>query len=80
MYPVRFQVIDEKRRRAQSPGEGIRPKDDAYAGDKMHGDGNIDDTKETPAGEHDKHGHVGLARAAANARNAVGKGQQTIEE
>ena len=75
MYPVGIEVIEEKGDRTQPPGERIRPKNDADTVNEMHGDGDIENTDQAPAGEHDKHGNARFARAAADARDTMGKRQ-----
>lgn len=80
VHPIGFEVIDEENERTQPPGEGIRPKNDGDVMHEMHDDADVDDADETPAGEHDQHGHARPSRAAANARNAMRKGEQTVKQ
>jgi len=42
--------------------------------------GNIDDTDEAPAGQHDEHGNIRFARASANPRDTVRKREQAIKQ
>ena len=80
MQPVGFKEVDEENDAAHAPGKRIGREDDVDFGHKRHDDGDIGHAQHTPDGKHDEHRHRRLARAAHNARDAVGKGQEAEEQ
>ena len=80
MYPVGFQEVDQEHDAAAGPGDGIGPGDRFQPVHEVQGDGDIADPDQAPADQHSDHGHRGLARAPHDARDAMGEGQQAIEQ
>ena len=75
-----FQKIDEKYDAAQCPGNGIGHGHGGKPVHQLHRHGDIADPDHTPAGQHGKHGHGGFTRTSHNAGDAVGEGQQAVEQ
>jgi len=45
MYPVGFEIVDQKYDHTYRPGEGISPENDVYPGDEPNDHGYVGDPK-----------------------------------
>lgn len=77
--PVGFQIKPQKDNGTQRPGQRICPEYHFDTGDEADDNGDIGDSDETPAGQHDIHGHCRFSAASHQSCNAVRKGSQEKE-
>jgi len=80
MHPVGFQEVDQENDAAAHPGDGIGPGNGFQLVPDLNRDGNVGNPEYTPADEHGVHGDRCFARAPHDAGDAVGEGQQAIEQ
>ena len=64
VHPVRFQEIEEKNDRTQTPGQRISPEDHIDYRDEMQDDGDITHPDDAPETEHGEHRHGRFSRAS----------------
>ena len=72
--PIGLEEIGQEHDGTESPGDGISPGNGGQLRYKFHRNGDIADTDQTPAGQHGKHWHCGLACAPHDAGDAMGEG------
>ena len=80
MNPVGAEEIDQENDAAECPGDGVGPGDRCQLVEEFQGYGDIGHPEQAPAAQHGKHGHGGFACAPHNTGDAVGKGQQAVEQ
>ena len=78
--PIGFEEVDQKHDTAQSPGDGVGPGYGGQFVDKLDCHSNVGNPEKTPACQHSKHRHSGLACAPHNAGNTMGKRHQTVKQ
>lgn len=80
VHPFPPEKIHEEHDGAEAPGEGVGPEYHADIRDIVDADGDVGHADDAPEQQHDHHGDGGFPGAPQDSRDAVGEGQQEVEQ